>query len=158
MGMTCYTRLTWHHLISGKRRDTLTSTSRTCFNQLMSMPTRLGLEILFWNYELCIQLSCQHNVLFWDVMCCAVPQYQLKPMNCPFHCLIYKNTPRSFRDLPLRWAELGFPVIAVYLTFYWFSSLYNRNRIPIWKKRCVAWTFPSSRIHARWCSYILSAK
>jgi len=34
-------------------------------------------------------------------------QYQLKPMNCPFHCLLYKDSPKSFRDLPLRWAELG---------------------------------------------------
>mmetsp|Transcript_16716 Transcript_16716/g.50683 ORF Transcript_16716/g.50683 Transcript_16716/m.50683 type:complete len:662 (+) Transcript_16716:52-2037(+) len=33
--------------------------------------------------------------------------YQLKPMNCPFHCLVYKDTPKSYRDLPLRWAELG---------------------------------------------------
>ena len=34
-------------------------------------------------------------------------EYQLKPMNCPFHCLVYKDTPKSYRDLPLRWAELG---------------------------------------------------
>lgn len=33
--------------------------------------------------------------------------YQLRPMNCPFHCLLYKDMPRSYRDLPLRWAELG---------------------------------------------------
>jgi len=33
--------------------------------------------------------------------------YQLKPMNCPFHVLIYKNALRSFRELPIRWAELG---------------------------------------------------
>jgi threonyl-tRNA synthetase len=33
--------------------------------------------------------------------------YQLKPMNCPFHVLIYKNTLRSYRELPMRWAELG---------------------------------------------------
>ncbi len=33
--------------------------------------------------------------------------YQLKPMNCPFHVLIYKNALRSHRDLPMRWAELG---------------------------------------------------
>ncbi len=33
--------------------------------------------------------------------------YYLKPMNCPFHILIYKTRPRSYRDLPLRWAELG---------------------------------------------------
>ena len=33
--------------------------------------------------------------------------YYLKPMNCPFHILIYKSRARSYRDLPLRWAELG---------------------------------------------------
>lgn len=33
--------------------------------------------------------------------------YQLKPMNCPFHVLVYKNSLRSFRELPMRWAELG---------------------------------------------------
>ena len=33
--------------------------------------------------------------------------YYIKPMNCPFHLLIYKNKGRSYRDLPLRWAELG---------------------------------------------------
>ncbi|MGC8900960.1 MAG: threonine--tRNA ligase [bacterium] len=33
--------------------------------------------------------------------------YQLKPMNCPFHIRIYKSATRSYRDLPLRWAELG---------------------------------------------------
>jgi threonyl-tRNA synthetase len=33
--------------------------------------------------------------------------YQLKPMNCPFHILIYKSRVRSYRDLPVRFAELG---------------------------------------------------
>lgn len=33
--------------------------------------------------------------------------YYVKPMNCPFHILIYKSRLRSYRDLPLRWAELG---------------------------------------------------
>ncbi|MEM9137759.1 MAG: threonine--tRNA ligase [Cyanobacteria bacterium P01_F01_bin.42] len=33
--------------------------------------------------------------------------YQLRPMNCPFHVLIYKNKLHSYRELPLRWAELG---------------------------------------------------
>jgi threonyl-tRNA synthetase len=33
--------------------------------------------------------------------------YYLKPMNCPFHMLAYKSQLRSYRDLPLRWAELG---------------------------------------------------
>lgn len=34
-------------------------------------------------------------------------EYQLKPMNCPFHILIYKSKLRSYRELPLRLAELG---------------------------------------------------
>jgi threonyl-tRNA synthetase len=33
--------------------------------------------------------------------------YIIKPMNCPFHIMIYKDRQRSYRDLPLRWAELG---------------------------------------------------
>jgi len=33
--------------------------------------------------------------------------YQIKPMNCPFHCLMYKDKLTSYRELPLRWAELG---------------------------------------------------
>ncbi|MGC9523636.1 MAG: threonine--tRNA ligase, partial [Anaerolineae bacterium] len=33
--------------------------------------------------------------------------YYLKPMNCPFHIMIYKTQLRSYRELPLRWAELG---------------------------------------------------
>jgi threonyl-tRNA synthetase len=31
----------------------------------------------------------------------------MKPMNCPFHILIYQNTPKSYRELPIRLAELG---------------------------------------------------
>ena len=34
-------------------------------------------------------------------------EYQLRPMNCPFHVLTYANTLRSYRELPIRWAELG---------------------------------------------------
>lgn len=34
-------------------------------------------------------------------------EYLLKPMNCPFHVEIYKSSPKSYRDLPLRWAECG---------------------------------------------------
>ncbi|MEO0423326.1 MAG: threonine--tRNA ligase [Pseudomonadota bacterium] len=33
--------------------------------------------------------------------------YQLKPMNCPFHILVYKDRLRSYRELPIRWGELG---------------------------------------------------
>jgi len=34
-------------------------------------------------------------------------EYELKPMNCPFHIMVYNSKPRSYRDLPFRWAELG---------------------------------------------------
>jgi threonyl-tRNA synthetase len=34
-------------------------------------------------------------------------QFLLKPMNCPFHVAIYNNSPRSYRDLPMLWAETG---------------------------------------------------
>ncbi len=34
-------------------------------------------------------------------------EYRIKPMNCPFHVLIYKSQLRSYRDLPIRYAELG---------------------------------------------------
>ena len=34
-------------------------------------------------------------------------EYFLKPMNCPHHCMMYKNSPRSYKDLPLRIAEFG---------------------------------------------------
>ncbi|TFG45950.1 MAG: threonine--tRNA ligase [Dehalococcoidia bacterium] len=33
--------------------------------------------------------------------------YYVKPMNCPFHIMFYKSQMHSYRDLPLRWAELG---------------------------------------------------
>lgn len=40
---------------------------------------------------------------------CSVDEknYALRPMNCPCHCLVYKNRPRSYRELPLRFAEFG---------------------------------------------------
>ncbi|MBS1644057.1 MAG: threonine--tRNA ligase [Bacteroidetes bacterium] len=34
-------------------------------------------------------------------------EFLLKPMNCPHHCEIYKSSPRSYKDLPLRLAEFG---------------------------------------------------
>lgn len=34
-------------------------------------------------------------------------EYQLKPMNCPFHIMVYKSRLRSYRDLPIRYGELG---------------------------------------------------
>ncbi|MBW4506965.1 MAG: threonine--tRNA ligase [Scytonematopsis contorta HA4267-MV1] len=43
----------------------------------------------------------------FDSMDIEKQAYQIKPMNCPFHVLTYKNQPHSYRELPLRWAELG---------------------------------------------------
>ncbi|KAL3933485.1 MAG: hypothetical protein SGPRY_000256 [Prymnesium sp.] len=43
----------------------------------------------------------------FDQMQVEGAEYQIKPMNCPFHVLIFKDAPRSYRDLPIRWAELG---------------------------------------------------
>jgi threonyl-tRNA synthetase len=37
----------------------------------------------------------------------ATEEYLLKPMNCPHHCEIYRSKPRSYKDLPLRFAEFG---------------------------------------------------
>ncbi len=34
-------------------------------------------------------------------------EFFLKPMNCPHHCEIYKSSPRSYKDLPIRFAEFG---------------------------------------------------
>src|SRR6202011_1629384 len=43
----------------------------------------------------------------FDAMELDDAEYRLKPMNCPGHILIYKNSPKSYRDLPQRYAELG---------------------------------------------------
>ena len=34
-------------------------------------------------------------------------EYLLKPMNCPHHCMIFRNEPRSYKELPIRYAEFG---------------------------------------------------
>ncbi|HXJ86044.1 MAG TPA: threonine--tRNA ligase [Candidatus Binatia bacterium] len=44
---------------------------------------------------------------FFDVMELDDAEYRLKPMNCPGHILIYKDSLRSYRDLPVRLGELG---------------------------------------------------
>ena len=38
---------------------------------------------------------------------CGGQNYYVKPMNCPFHIEMYRTRTRSYRDLPMRWAELG---------------------------------------------------
>jgi threonyl-tRNA synthetase len=48
-----------------------------------------------------------YNENMFDSMEVEKQAYQIKPMNCPFHVLTYKNKLHSYRELPLRWAELG---------------------------------------------------
>ncbi len=48
-----------------------------------------------------------YNDNMFDSMEVEKQAYQIKPMNCPFHVLTYKNKQHSYRELPLRWAELG---------------------------------------------------
>ncbi|MGH9872303.1 MAG: threonine--tRNA ligase [Pyrinomonadaceae bacterium] len=52
-----------------------------------------------------------HEENYGDVMFAPTElegtEFRLKPMNCPFHIGIYKSTQRSYRELPLRYAELG---------------------------------------------------
>lgn len=46
----------------------------------------------------------KENMFIMDV---DKEEFALKPMNCPGHCLIFKNSTRSYRDLPLRYADFG---------------------------------------------------
>ena len=61
------------------------------------------------NLDLC-KTSCHYDFYgenMFDSMEVEKQAYQIKPMNCPFHVLTYKNKLHSYRELPLRWAELG---------------------------------------------------
>jgi threonyl-tRNA synthetase len=91
-------------------------------------------------------------------------QYQIKPMNCPFHCLMYKNELRSYRDLPIRWAELG----TVYRYVHFFCHFCTKARKILFVmrlKKChvcvhcitiVYLTFPLSSHIYLFCSNSLS--
>ncbi len=48
-----------------------------------------------------------YNENMYSPMVLDNAEYYAKPMNCPFHIMIYKTQTRSYRDLPLRWGELG---------------------------------------------------
>jgi threonyl-tRNA synthetase len=74
---------------------------------------RNGYEILFtphigksWLWETSGHLGFYKSNMY-SPMQIDEQDYIIKPMNCPFHILIYKTKGRSYRDLPLRWAELG---------------------------------------------------
>jgi threonyl-tRNA synthetase len=72
-----------------------------------------GYELLFsphmgksWLWETSGHLDFYHESMYSE-MKVDEQDYYIKPMNCPFHIMIYKTHLRSYRDLPLRWAELG---------------------------------------------------
>ncbi|SLM19907.1 Threonine--tRNA ligase [uncultured spirochete] len=72
-----------------------------------------GYEILFtphigksWLWETSGHLGF-YKANMYAPMTIDEDDYYIKPMNCPFHMMIYKTSSHSYRDLPLRWAELG---------------------------------------------------
>ena len=74
---------------------------------------RCGYEILYtphigksWLWETSGHLGFYKSNMY-SPMQIDKQDYIIKPMNCPFHIMIYKTRGRSYRDLPLRWAELG---------------------------------------------------
>ncbi len=48
-----------------------------------------------------------YNENMFDTMEVEGGQYQIRPMNCPFHIVMYQSKLRSYRELPIRWSELG---------------------------------------------------
>ena len=48
-----------------------------------------------------------YGEMMYSPMAIDEQPFRVKPMNCPGHIMIYKNRGRSYRELPLRWAELG---------------------------------------------------
>ncbi|MCL2763585.1 MAG: threonine--tRNA ligase [Treponema sp.] len=74
---------------------------------------RNGYEILFsphlgksWLWETSGHLGFYKEGMY-SPMQIDNQDYYVKPMNCPFHIMTYKTKGRSYRDLPMRWAELG---------------------------------------------------
>ena len=72
-----------------------------------------GYEMLFsphvgksWLWETSNHLSFYSEGMY-PPMVMDNANYYAKPMNCPFHIMIYNNKKRSYRELPCRWAELG---------------------------------------------------
>jgi threonyl-tRNA synthetase len=74
---------------------------------------RYGYEILFTPHVARLDLwgKSGHLEFYKEFMYSPMEvensEYQIKPMTCPFHIMIYKSGVRSYRDLPLRWAEIG---------------------------------------------------
>jgi threonyl-tRNA synthetase len=80
---------------------------------LRSELLRRGYELVYTPHTMRLHLweTSGHTNFYRENMFGAMEvendQYQLKPMNCPGHILIYQSRRRSYRELPLRFAELG---------------------------------------------------
>ena len=70
--------------------------------QLVSTPHIASEEI----YRISGHLEAYQDMMYAPMDIEGRP-YRVKPMNCPAHIMIYKSRPRSYRDLPVRYAELG---------------------------------------------------
>lgn len=70
--------------------------------QLVSTPHIASEEI----YRISGHLEAYREMMYAPMEIEGRP-YRVKPMNCPAHIMIYKSRPRSYRDLPVRYAELG---------------------------------------------------
>ncbi len=75
--------------------------------------TKNGYDLVFTPHVAKLNLweRSGHTSFYQENMYAPMPvenvDYQLKPMNCPFHMTIYNSKLRSYRDLPIRFAELG---------------------------------------------------
>lgn len=82
-------------------------------NYLREMLRQRGYEFVYTPHvaDLSLWNTSGHTDFYADRMYPTMElenrQFQLKPMNCPGHILIYKNDIHSYRELPLRWAEFG---------------------------------------------------
>jgi len=82
-------------------------------NWLRDELLRRGYDLVFTPHVMRLDLwkTSGHTGFYHDSMFSPIEiekaDYQIKPMNCPGHILIYKSHLRSYRDLPLRYAELG---------------------------------------------------
>ncbi|CAI9286638.1 unnamed protein product [Lactuca saligna] len=80
---------------------------------LFSIQDDAGGGLVFWHPKAKAELwSISGHLDFYkenmyDQMNIEEELYQLRPMNCPYHILIYKRKPHSYRDFPIRVAELG---------------------------------------------------
>ena len=96
----------------------------------------------------------------FDQMSVEDEQYQIKPMNCPFHCLMFKDQLRSYRDLPFRWAELGTVYRCVRSTLLRRTQVSTSHTLCFLQIRTIgnpAWIDACAWFHSGRCPHLLPA-